>query len=48
MIKFVEEPAKLSIVEKVCAAAPDETIVKKVLLEKWSIEANKQKYFDCL
>ena len=48
MIKFVEEPVKLSIVEKVCAASPDESIVRRVLLEKWAIEANKHRYFDCL
>ena len=48
MIKFVEELEKLRIIEKVCAASPEESIVRRVLLEKWEIKSRKNKFFDCL
>jgi len=48
MIKFVEEPVKLSIIEKVCVSSKEESLVKKVLCEKWEIQAGKGKFFDCL
>jgi len=37
MIKFVEDLEKLSIIDKILAASPHESIVKRVLIEKWEI-----------
>jgi hypothetical protein len=47
-MKFVGEPEKLSIIEKVCVTARETVLVKKALLEKWRIQQNKGKFFDCL
>ena len=48
LIKFVGEPEKLGIIEKVCVTAREPILVKKALNEKWKIQTNKGKYFDCL
>jgi hypothetical protein len=37
LIKFVGEPEKLGIIEKVCVTARQNTLVKQALIEKWKI-----------